>query len=244
VNQAVGRTDLGSARDVLVTFLPALAAGQPPRRQATLALALLARGGRWGDGFTIAACEVGQHAARRLGLGDDVAHALGHVFDLWRDAGGSLPLPARIARTTGVAVLLESLGGVDTALDGVRRRSGGMLDPDVCAAFVPAAPGWFSELARTELTSAALGAEPEPRLATTDLPAVATVLADLADLQSPFLAGHSRTVSALAAEAAGRLGLPAAVRSDVALAGLVHDVGRVAVSAGIWARGDRLDTDA
>jgi HD-GYP domain-containing protein (c-di-GMP phosphodiesterase class II) len=56
-------------------------------------------------------------------------------------------------------------------------------------------------------------------------------IADFADLKSPFFAGHSRAVAALAAGAASHAGLPAADRTDLARAGLVHDLGQVAVPA-------------
>jgi HD-GYP domain-containing protein (c-di-GMP phosphodiesterase class II) len=65
---------------------------------------------------------------------------------------------------------------------------------------------------------------PEPRLET-----VLSAFADFVDLKSPFTAGHSREVAALAAAAAS----PAdAVR--VRRAALVHDLGRVSVPNGIW----------
>src|SRR5262249_12411104 len=58
--------------------------------------------------------------------------------------------------------------------------------------------------------------------------------ADYADLKSPSWAGHSAGVAALAAGAAGRLGLPASEVTRVERAALVHDLGAIGVSAGIW----------
>ncbi len=51
------------------------------------------------------------------------------------------------------------------------------------------------------------------------------VLADFADLKSPWTGGHSRAVAALALEACGPTAEAAA---------LVHDLGRVAVPNTIW----------
>jgi HD-GYP domain-containing protein (c-di-GMP phosphodiesterase class II) len=57
---------------------------------------------------------------------------------------------------------------------------------------------------------------------------VLEVFADFIDLKSPFTAGHSREVAALASEAGG--GDPVALRR----AGLLHDLGRASVPNGIW----------
>jgi HD-GYP domain-containing protein (c-di-GMP phosphodiesterase class II) len=59
-------------------------------------------------------------------------------------------------------------------------------------------------------------------------------MADFADLKSPYLTGHSSGVAELAAAAAGRYGLSEGDVADVRRAGLLHDLGRVGVSASIW----------
>jgi len=59
-------------------------------------------------------------------------------------------------------------------------------------------------------------------------------MADLVDLKSPYLAGHSRGVANLAAAAAQASGYP---DDDVRVrrrAGLIHDLGRLGVSNAIW----------
>lgn len=59
-------------------------------------------------------------------------------------------------------------------------------------------------------------------------------IADLADLKSPYFMGHSAAVAELAAAAARSAGLPEDDARTVWRAGLVHDLGRVSVSTGIW----------
>jgi HD-GYP domain-containing protein (c-di-GMP phosphodiesterase class II) len=73
-----------------------------------------------------------------------------------------------------------------------------------------------------------------------ELDVVLEAMADLADLKSPYLAGHSRGVANLAAEAARVSGLPAAERTILRRAGLLHDLGRVGVSTAIWDKPRRL----
>jgi len=89
---------------------------------------------------------------------------------------------------------------------------------------------------------AVLDVEPEPcrRVGGGDLDVVLEAMADLADLKSPYLAGHSRGVANLAAEVARMSGLPAADRTILRRAGLVHDLGRVGVSTAIWDKPSRL----
>jgi HD-GYP domain-containing protein (c-di-GMP phosphodiesterase class II) len=78
----------------------------------------------------------------------------------------------------------------------------------------------------------------EPRLARRvwgeELDQVLEALADLVDLKSPYLAGHSRGVANLAAEAGRLAGLSDAERSTLRRAGLLHDLGRLGVSNSIW----------
>ena len=90
----------------------------------------------------------------------------------------------------------------------------------------------------------ALACEPEPvaTIGPERLDAVLAAFADFADLKSPWLRGHSRRVATLA-EAAGRhAGLDAAACDDLRRAGLVHDLGRVAVENGIWDKPGPLTT--
>ena len=75
-----------------------------------------------------------------------------------------------------------------------------------------------------------------------DLRRVAEVFGDLADLKSPCLTGHSRTVAALSSGAAVHLGLDGVTRADLENAGHLHDVGRVAVSSSIWDKPGTLTT--
>jgi HD-GYP domain-containing protein (c-di-GMP phosphodiesterase class II) len=69
---------------------------------------------------------------------------------------------------------------------------------------------------------------------------VAATFADLADLKSPFTHGHSGGVAALARGAGERLRLPPATVADLEVAGLLHDVGRVAVADVVWEKAGAL----
>ena len=136
LNLAAGRTNPADPRDLFATYLPTLTRGRPPLERARLALTTLARGNRFGEAYTTAACEVARDAARRLGLPEAVQRSVYHVFEEWRGggvpaglAGDDLPAGSRLARLTGIAVLFDTVGGAGLAAEAVRRRAGGMLDP-------------------------------------------------------------------------------------------------------------------
>jgi HD-GYP domain-containing protein (c-di-GMP phosphodiesterase class II) len=248
-NAAAGRTNSASPRDLFETFLPTLTQGRSPLVRARLALTVLTRISRWGDQFTTSACEVGRDAARRLELPEGVRTGLFHVYDMWRGerrpralAGDEIPVSARIARLTGIAVMFESVGGTDLAIEAVRTRAGGMLDPSLVARFTEHARSWFGELADADVHAFVLDAEPHPHVMASDPRPVAELFGDLADLKSPYTVGHSRAVAALAGGAADQLRLQAS-RADLELAGLLHDVGRVAVSNAVWDKPGRLTAD-
>ena len=243
LNVAAGRTNSAERRDVFATFLPLLTTGRPPLERARLALAAITRGDGFGRAYTTAACEVGRDAARRLGLPPEVQRSVYHVYEEWRGggvpaglAGDDLPVGSRLARLAGIAVLFDTVGGVEAAVDAVRRRGGGMLDPAMAGRFVADAGALLAELNAADPRAMALEAEPGPVMSVPDdrLAEVAAVFADLADLKSPFTHGHSRGVAALARGAGERLRLPPAAVADLEVAGLLHDVGRVAVSDVVW----------
>ena len=140
-----------------------------------------------------------------------------------------------MARLTGIAVLFDTIGGVGMAVDAVRRR-GDMLDPWMVGRFVDRAEALLGQVNATDPRALALAAEPRPVVTVAEdrLVEVAATFADLADLKSPFTHGHSGGVAALARGAGERLRLPPATVADLEVAGLLHDVGRVAVADVVW----------
>ncbi|TRW44637.1 HD domain-containing phosphohydrolase [Georgenia yuyongxinii] len=242
--------DLTRPVDVVRTFVPGVAAASGRGQARTLLAAV--RAARDSEPPR-ATCEVASGAARRLGLGDGVVEALGHVTAQWDGEGyppvrgTQIPLATRIVHVAGTAVLLALRAGSPTALAEVRRRARTQLDPDLVEAFTvdlldgvtepgplradgPAGAGPLDPL------DVALELEPDPvrHVDDRELEGVARTFGDLVDLKSPRLQGHSAAVAGLASDAAGILGLPE--MSDVRLAGHLHDLGRIAVSSRIWSK--------
>jgi HD-GYP domain-containing protein (c-di-GMP phosphodiesterase class II) len=90
-----------------------------------------------------------------------------------------------------------------------------------------------------------LACEPRPWLVLEGdaLDRALAAMGNFADLLSPYLAGHSTGVAELAEAAARRCGLDAAGLVAVRRAGLVHDLGRVAVHVRVWQKPGALTAD-
>ena len=188
-------------------------------------------------------CEVGADLSARLGLPEAVQRAVldsferydGHGVPAGR-AGTDIAEASRFAAVGYTAAMFGAVGD-DVAARAVARWSGRALDPEIAAVFADA-PAQLLALANPDdVWAAVVDAEPGPRRAFRDEAAFEEALAgfgDAADLKSPWFTGHSRGVAGLARAAAGLLS-PAHATAAYR-AGLLHDLGRVAVSAGVWDR--------
>jgi HD-GYP domain-containing protein (c-di-GMP phosphodiesterase class II) len=247
---ASARTNLADPRDVLTTFLPALTRGRSPLERTRLVLNTLTRGVRHGEAFATTACEVGRDAARRLRLPEEVQRSIYHSYEWW-DGGGvpdglsgeDIPVGARVATLTTVAVTFDLAGGTELAVEAVREQGGGILDPGIAEHFTRRGAELLSEVHAHDPQQLVLDAEPPPVVSVLDphLVEVAAVFGDIADLKTPYTHGHSRGVAALARGAGERLELQGSDVADLEVAGHLHDVGRVAISSAVWEKPGGLD---
>jgi HD-GYP domain-containing protein (c-di-GMP phosphodiesterase class II)/DNA-binding CsgD family transcriptional regulator len=189
------------------------------------------------------ACEVSTALARRIGLPAGVQDGLEQVYERWdgrgpgRIGGEDLCLAARISHIVDVAEIALRAGGLPAVHELIARRTGSHFDPAIAAVFAGCADDLLDGLADADMLNEALDAEPPPypRCERTALAELARAIADFADLKSPWTLGHSPAVADLAAAAARPED-----RETVLLAGLLHDLGRVAVPNGIWDRAGAL----
>jgi HD-GYP domain-containing protein (c-di-GMP phosphodiesterase class II)/DNA-binding CsgD family transcriptional regulator len=189
-------------------------------------------------------CEVGADLTERLGLPEPVRRAVLCAFERFDGKGSphglaadQVELAARYAAVGFAAVMFDAVGGPRLAEAKVHAWSGRALDPAVAAVFTEAPAELLRVSSPPDTWAAVVDAEPEPRRCFRDDAHLDEVLAgfgDAADLKAPFLHGHSRGVAQLARAAAADV--PPADASTAYRAGLVHDLGRVAVPTGIWAR--------
>jgi HD-GYP domain-containing protein (c-di-GMP phosphodiesterase class II) len=237
------RIDFANPKEALPFLLLELGKGATPLGRARAVIAAISKGQKFDEELARSNCEVAVHMTRRLGLGSGVQRGLNEIYERWDGkgdprnlSGDDIALPARFAQVASQAVLFDRLGGLDLASEVIRRRAGTALDPSIADAFLRHGRELLAEIASGDASIAVIEAEPEPRRWITEprFDEVARAFADLVDLKSPFMHGHSVGVSKLAEAAATSLGLTEAEVVCVRRAGLLHDLGRTGVPNGIW----------
>ena len=245
-NRQIGLVDVGSPSDMMPLILSALRrsnAGAP----AMSMIAAVTRGMIASRKTAFEAvgghCEVAQMLGARLGFGPDVIRDLGQAEERWDGKGipdrlkGEAIAPAvRAANLARDFVVLSAAFGEDAALARLKARRGRAYDPAMVDRFIRRVAEFTSGLSLLNSWNEVLRLEPEPHLAMgeEEFDAACIVLADFADLKSPWTNGHSRGVATLARAAALGCGLPAADCAEAFRAGALHDIGQTAVSTAIW----------
>jgi HD-GYP domain-containing protein (c-di-GMP phosphodiesterase class II) len=199
-----------------------------------------------------AVCEVAGMLADRVGAPPSVPVLLDHLTERWdgkgplrRAKGAEIPLPMRIVHVATDAALQQLLGGNEHAVRLVRERGGHAFDPDVATCLVDNAAGILALEDGVSALDEVLALEPHPpRILEGDaLDGALVAMANFADLISPSLAGHSTGVAELAAAAARGCGVDASGVEAIWRAGLLHDLGRVAVDPRVWQKAGPLTAD-
>jgi HD-GYP domain-containing protein (c-di-GMP phosphodiesterase class II) len=252
VRGAMAPALFGSRAELLLAIARTIHAGEPARwRAVAVARALVQLRNAFRKGAA-GHCEVTQAHALRLGLGTEIQAALGDVFERWDGngwpvgrRGEQVPLPVRLMQVAEDADLQHGLGGLERAVSVVRKRAGAAFDPAVADAFCRVAPELLDGLGSGAVWERAMAAEPgEPAMLDGErVDEGLRVLGDFADLTIPYTLGHSAAVAELAAAAGEQAGLDAETCVTLRRAGLVHNVGRVAVTASIWNKPGPLSPD-
>jgi len=243
----------GSSREVmtgLIRALPDPGASGPARAvQIGQRLPRMVRSSR----PAIAAnCEVAGMLAEQTGAPAAVAASLAYLTDRWdgkgplrRAAADAIPLSMRIVHVAIDAALQRRLAGEEFAARLIGEHAGRGLDPEVAGCVAADAPGLLSFTDGSSVWAEALAAEPWPwlTLAGEEIDRALAAMGRFADLICPYHSGHSSGVAELAAAAAARCGMDTAGTRTVRRAGLVHDLGRVAVSAATWGKPGPLSAD-
>jgi HD-GYP domain-containing protein (c-di-GMP phosphodiesterase class II) len=243
VNSAVAKTNFADPSNVLKTFIPEATRGMAPLAKVRAAGFIVTRGKNFGRRQETASCEVARETARRLGLPSTLQRALYEIHEWWSGGGAprglkgeDIALPARIARVASDAALFDDIGDAELAIDALRRRAGGMLDPSIVQVFIANARPLLAQANEGDPRERILEVEPEPAVEKrqSELPQLAAAFGDLTDLKTPFTHGHSKDVARLAKSAAEGLRIDTASVSRLHVAALLHDLGRVGISNAIW----------
>jgi HD-GYP domain-containing protein (c-di-GMP phosphodiesterase class II) len=191
----------------------------------------------------LAHCAVSARLAERLGLGPSVVTSLRQTFARWdgkglpRGLGGDeIALPIRIANLANVVEVRDREHGVAATIACARDFSGTSFDPALIEAWCAAAPELLAGIDAESSWERVVAGQPAGRgpLSEAELDDALALLADYADLKSPWFTGHSRGVASLAVAAARQAGLPEAELTTLRRAALVHDLGRNGVPNTIW----------
>jgi HD-GYP domain-containing protein (c-di-GMP phosphodiesterase class II) len=248
LRSAFAAIDTGSPPQVLnvaLRFMRQAHAGAPPLDMArTLVRGVLSLPQFMQEQFS-GHCEVAQRLAGRLGFGTTLIQALGQLYERWDGKGLPHGLKGEAVSSAVLLVTLaqdavtyQRLGDLEAALQMVQARSGGAYDPRHAAHFCAHATALMRGLDAEPSWDQVLACEPgKPRALTeAQLDTACQALADFADLKSPYMLGHSPAVSKLAMAAARAAGLSEAEEVTLRRAGLLHDLGRVGISAGVWTK--------
>jgi len=227
-----------------------VAPDDPPQKRALYLERIMSAGSQYFESNHITHCEVGEQFIRTLGFGANVQQAFWQVFERWDGNGipnkltGEAILPiVRILHVAHDAATYYTRHGLESAEEMVRQRAGRVFDPQIADIFCRHAPDVCADLKADSIWEAVLASEPgEPvRLPPDQVEQGLQALADFTDLKSPHTRGHSRAVADLVEAAARQYGLPEQDVITVRRAGLIHDMGRAAVSAAIWNKSGALN---
>ncbi|WYX26276.1 HD domain-containing phosphohydrolase [Achromobacter xylosoxidans] len=191
-------------------------------------------------------CEISGDVAVSLGMPQAVVTGLRHAFE--RHDGKGMPLAldgaavSPLAYVVNAASDLEILSrahGRDSALDFLRQQAGAKYPAEIAALAIRHGPAWLDRMDADPPDGAAWNLAGGQAAA----PAALTLLADVAELKLPWLAGYSRRVAALAVATAARLDLDAATQARLQAAALVHGIGRAALPNRLWNTAGKLTPD-
>ena len=236
------RADFADPFDMLRLMLSEVTSDKSGWSRLRSVLSVLAGGRQEAEMNFRTACEVADVFAKRLGLEEEVLAALRTSFERWNGRGlptgvkgPAIPRSMRIAQVAHEYEVLARIEGPARASDIVAARSGKAYDPELAALVVAHGASWWKVVEAVDPWDAVLAAAPAARPLDPDSTReVFLVLADFADIKSPWTAGHSRAVADLVVQVCGEAAEAPA---------LLHDLGRVGVPNSIWDKPAALTRD-
>jgi putative nucleotidyltransferase with HDIG domain len=198
-----------------------------------------------------ARCDRGAEISRMLYLSEETAAAIRSLDEHWDGrgqpdglAGEEIPLLARILCLAQTAEIFHAAGGPAAARRMARRRRGRWFDPALVDALLASFRDrdfWASlgeaDVSHWEPAELVLRADDER------IDRIAEAFARVIDAKSPFTASHSVRVAEIAVGIGRVLGFDPAVQRDLRRAGLLHDIGKLAVSNRILDKPGKLTDD-
>lgn len=186
-------------------------------------------------------CEVSGDIASQLGMDADVETGLRLVFETWdgrghpgQRSGDAVPAAVYCVALASDFEILSRARGLAPALEAIASLADAKYPARLVARLAQHASDWLAELDANPDGPAAT----PPASSAHDVPL--ELIADVADLKLPWLAGHSRRVADCARATGAVLGLDTNAQALLQRAGLIHAMGRAAVANHVWQRPGRL----
>ncbi len=201
--------------------------------------------------FMEARCDRGAEIARMLFLSESTAAGIRCLDEHWDGRGmpdglrgEEIPLAARITCLAQTVEVFHANEGLKAARKMVKARRGTWFDPALVDAFLEVCKDrefWASlehpDVSEWEPPDFALSGD-EDRL-----DRIAEAFARVIDAKSPFTARHSERVAQVADGIAAVLGFDDDERRTLRRAGLLHDIGKLAVSNRVLDKPGKLTED-
>jgi putative nucleotidyltransferase with HDIG domain len=191
--------------------------------------------------FTEVRCERGAQIAQMLELPPGAASAIASLGEHWDGSGHpaglrgeEIPLLARVFRLAQTTEVFVHDFGVEAACVMAAGRSGRWFDPSLVDIFLSLRDErtFWQSVAQDDLGASLSALEPVDQQLIADearLDRIAEAFALVIDAKSPYTYQHSTRVAELAVATADGLGFDAAALRDLRRAGLLHDIGKLAV---------------
>lgn len=203
------------------------------------------------DEVTQARCTRGAAIARKLGCSEAVATGIHSLDEHWDGKGSpygfkgeSVPILSRIVCLAQTFEVFLLAFGLEEAFSMLHRRSGNWFDPEL----VLVCEGLRSELEFWESVGEATYAGIVPdsmhvAAIEADIDAICEAFAMIVDAKSSFTAEHSTRVAEYAVLIADQIGFGTDQLVEMRRAGLLHDIGKLAVSSSILEKPGKLDEE-
>ncbi|MGI4756963.1 MAG: HD-GYP domain-containing protein [Janthinobacterium lividum] len=229
-----------------------IAVGRPFFERITRFIQIAKQPPQTGELYAIR-CERGASIARRLGFSADVSLAIASLDEHWngqgypmRIAGAEIPLLSRIMNLSQCAAIFWTIGGSKAAADVMKRRCGRWFDPELVKAALALTRQneLFQGLDDRDLVYAIAALEPvglQLHLDDEGVDAICTAFSEVIDTKSPFTYRHSAGVAKAAVATGRQLGFGEAKLVQLRRAGLLHDIGKLAVPNSILEKPGKLD---
>jgi HD-GYP domain-containing protein (c-di-GMP phosphodiesterase class II) len=200
-------------------------------------------------------CRRGAEIARQMRFSPAVAAGIRDLDEHYDGSGRpsglraeAIHLSARIALAAQILDVFNTSAGRVAARAEIAKRRGKWLDPKVADALLAISeePAFWDELAAPDLEARVLAAEPGQKVILADedyLDDIVEGFARVIDAKSPYTAGHSDRVAEFSVMIAQELGLPDPELRSLRRAALLHDIGKLGVSARILNKPAKLDAE-